>query len=401
MLCGKIYALTQARCLAVLGAAFGMVVLVTAVPVRAASFDCAKATTTVEKLICSEPELSALDEQLSKAYAGAREAAGSSQALIAEQRSWLAERNRCADAACIKMAYTARLAQLQPMGGEAVAQEAATPSEHLEPWQAACPAPNIDWRNYEWTIIVGNGWTACEEMLGYLRSRPKDQPPAVCPDERLPPNGNWTRPDWKEPPEPLRSELLRDLAAHGQDLGPDGTVYIARTDITRDGIPETLLVRGYTTGIANERCKESTYCAIFNRDGKAAVRLQSGREGRVFAMNDEGTAIDWSRAGGAKNGLLSLGELVYYKGNPYWLSGVWWDQEVHDNFAKYRSGPNDPYAAIFRLAPLDFLTFGIGYKRGGAVDFRKISSVLPDENATCHFGYFHRDNLKQNPPKMR
>jgi uncharacterized protein len=36
--------------------------------VAAASFDCTKATTTSEKLICKDPELSKLDEQMAKAY---------------------------------------------------------------------------------------------------------------------------------------------------------------------------------------------------------------------------------------------------------------------------------------------------------------------------------------------
>ena len=34
----------------------------------AASFDCAKAVTNIEKMICSDAELSKLDEELSKAY---------------------------------------------------------------------------------------------------------------------------------------------------------------------------------------------------------------------------------------------------------------------------------------------------------------------------------------------
>ncbi|WP_127478414.1 lysozyme inhibitor LprI family protein [Sulfurivermis fontis] len=370
--------------------------LFAAAPVWAASFDCSKATTTVEKLICSEPELSALDEQLSKAYAGAKEAAGSSQALIADQRRWLAERNRCADAACIKLAYTARLAQLQPAGGEAVAQKATTPSEHLEPWRAACPAPNIDWRNYEWTIIVGNGWTACEEMLGYLRSRPKDQPPAVCPDERLPPNGNWTRPDWKEPAEPLRSELLRDLAAHGQKSQTPKTVRIAHIDITRDGENEMLLLYGDTADHSEKVCRDSARCARVEGSLAGYVSLRGGNfYNKLYAMNDEGTAIDWRRSA-----LLEYGELVYYKGNPYWLTNANWSQKSHDNFDKSKFGPNDPYAAIFRLAPLAYL------KRDNANprtpdSFNNIYSLLPDENATCHFGYFHRDNLKQNPPRRR
>jgi uncharacterized protein len=39
--------------------------------VNAASFDCEKATSEVEKLICGDEELSMLDESLRKAYIGA------------------------------------------------------------------------------------------------------------------------------------------------------------------------------------------------------------------------------------------------------------------------------------------------------------------------------------------
>ena len=41
-------------------------------PLYAASFDCSKATTETEIAICNDPELSALDERMSKAYSGAR-----------------------------------------------------------------------------------------------------------------------------------------------------------------------------------------------------------------------------------------------------------------------------------------------------------------------------------------
>lgn len=64
--------------------------------VNAASFDCGKATAPVEKLICSDPKLSKLDEALAGAYAAKREAlAGEDDArgLVREQRAWLARRN--------------------------------------------------------------------------------------------------------------------------------------------------------------------------------------------------------------------------------------------------------------------------------------------------------------------
>ena len=46
----------------------GLLLLLTAAPAAAASFDCAKARTKVEKLICKDPKLSRQDEDLAKAY---------------------------------------------------------------------------------------------------------------------------------------------------------------------------------------------------------------------------------------------------------------------------------------------------------------------------------------------
>lgn len=46
----------------------GLLLALTALPAAAASFDCAKARTKVEKLICKDPQLSRQDEDLAKAY---------------------------------------------------------------------------------------------------------------------------------------------------------------------------------------------------------------------------------------------------------------------------------------------------------------------------------------------
>lgn len=60
-------------------------------PANAASFDCATATRPVEKLICSDPKLSTLDEQMAQAYADKIESLSSEgrQILKQGQRSWL------------------------------------------------------------------------------------------------------------------------------------------------------------------------------------------------------------------------------------------------------------------------------------------------------------------------
>jgi uncharacterized protein len=88
-----------------------------ALPVAAgaASFDCAKAHTRVEKLICASPELGALDERLAAAFkAIGPEPEGNEWGRWAprvdDQRRWLREvRDRCRDAACLRSAYLARV----------------------------------------------------------------------------------------------------------------------------------------------------------------------------------------------------------------------------------------------------------------------------------------------------
>lgn len=67
-----------------------------AAPALAASFDCAKASTPFEKAICTNAELSAADDHLSKTYATAR--SGLSEAAATQlrdsQRQWLSYVNR-------------------------------------------------------------------------------------------------------------------------------------------------------------------------------------------------------------------------------------------------------------------------------------------------------------------
>ena len=55
----------------------------------AAGFDCAKAFTAVEKLICGNPQLSAQDEELSVAYREATSQARDSTSLVLDQTCWL------------------------------------------------------------------------------------------------------------------------------------------------------------------------------------------------------------------------------------------------------------------------------------------------------------------------
>lgn len=95
---------------------FGAMALLVPISSLAASFDCEKAATKVEKLVCASAEVSDLDTKLTKAYESAlsKLAADERNGLISEQRRWLQQsRNRCQQATCLKHAYWERLARLE------------------------------------------------------------------------------------------------------------------------------------------------------------------------------------------------------------------------------------------------------------------------------------------------
>lgn len=86
--------------------------LVLAVSAHAASFDCAKAGTTVERLICDNPAISTLDDALGTAYKAALKAGKQADTIKQEQRNWIEERNDCTGAVCLLRAYESRLKTL-------------------------------------------------------------------------------------------------------------------------------------------------------------------------------------------------------------------------------------------------------------------------------------------------
>lgn len=101
----------------------------------AASFDCAKASSRIEQLICSDARLGTLDEQLAAAYAKARSGAPNRPDIVEAQKRWLKnERADCTDAACLATAYSRRIAALQEWATTpGPALSAGQPNEPAEP----------------------------------------------------------------------------------------------------------------------------------------------------------------------------------------------------------------------------------------------------------------------------
>ncbi|MBP0635765.1 lysozyme inhibitor LprI family protein [Cupriavidus sp. AcVe19-6a] len=78
-----------------------------------ASFDCNKATSKIEKLICSTPETAAADKRLASAYSAAKAKSTDIHALKAQQVEWMKqERNACTDSACLLKAVDDRIQKL-------------------------------------------------------------------------------------------------------------------------------------------------------------------------------------------------------------------------------------------------------------------------------------------------
>ena len=80
---------------------------------HAASFDCNKASTYVEKSICSNKDASKLDEDLASKYKDALVNSENPDGLKAEQKSWLKMvRNKCKTVECINDVTNERISEL-------------------------------------------------------------------------------------------------------------------------------------------------------------------------------------------------------------------------------------------------------------------------------------------------
>lgn len=83
----------------------------------AASFDCNKAKTDVEKIVCGDARLSQLDEDLSSVYKPLLKRKDIRQEIVSDQRIWLSNvLDRCKDVACLTNTYERRIKYLKAMG---------------------------------------------------------------------------------------------------------------------------------------------------------------------------------------------------------------------------------------------------------------------------------------------
>ena len=96
-------------------------------PYYKAGFNCAKASTVIEKAICTNKRIALADREMNVQYISAKKNLNKAQAkaLKTEQRSWIKQRNACtknkkADISCLRLSYAHRLATLQKINNPAL-----------------------------------------------------------------------------------------------------------------------------------------------------------------------------------------------------------------------------------------------------------------------------------------
>ncbi|MBS1212631.1 MAG: hypothetical protein H6R26_1248 [Proteobacteria bacterium] len=96
----------------------------------AASFDCRRAGSRIDKIICSDENLSRLDETMSRAYKKTLSLAIQPDKVKREQRAWIKSRNACVDQACVAQAYRTRIDALRSEQTDAQPAQPADPKAY-------------------------------------------------------------------------------------------------------------------------------------------------------------------------------------------------------------------------------------------------------------------------------
>jgi uncharacterized protein len=90
-----------------------IMMLLSVISVFGTSFDCAKAKTYVEKMICSDEKLIEKDDQLNHFFKTLKISNRLSSDVMQSQKEWLKNRNRCKDLDCLHDSYNHQLEYLE------------------------------------------------------------------------------------------------------------------------------------------------------------------------------------------------------------------------------------------------------------------------------------------------
>lgn len=239
------------------------VCMMSVAPVQAASFDCAKAATKIEKMICGDAGLSKLDEELNVAYKTALQdekqatstSSGQADTVKQAQKQWVKERNGCFDAGCVKRAYETRLSTLTSSDDEGTTHEVAGKYKMIE--------DSIYIPQSDGITKVEKNAEVCTAFLKNLEAFPPF-PPMACDVKFKPEFTDFKTPEWQDIDVWENRDLWLQLArtppkdniekeqrlAYLKDRIKSGMVVFrtARFDIDNDGVPDKVL------RISNDKC---------------------------------------------------------------------------------------------------------------------------------------------------
>lgn len=137
------------------------------------TFDCAAATTTVEKLICSDTRLGRLDVELLKVYRLQMASSADPAELKASQKAWIKQRNRCQDVQCVTGYYERRIAELTKSSSP---PETSAPVEQAENGEVAATDQIQQSRSAEvclsWSTPPEQAVKACTDALKTRQNYP-------------------------------------------------------------------------------------------------------------------------------------------------------------------------------------------------------------------------------------
>lgn len=170
---------------------FSFLILMFAQPACAASFDCTKASTKVEKMICGDPELSELDEILGREYKKASASSTNLDLLKQQQKEWIKSREQCDTRLCVKGQYAARLSYFFKLNSPV--KEIVTD----KPVQA--PAVK-QMGPYTFKFEKDNGWTVCQKALENMEFFSPTQGKIACGESVNLSDGLFQEPAWEELP---------------------------------------------------------------------------------------------------------------------------------------------------------------------------------------------------------
>ncbi len=163
----------------------------------AASFDCAKATSVTEKLICSDESISKLDEQLASAYKQGLDAEKDKDAFKKMQIEWLKQQRACKDAECLSKTYQARIAELN--NSSIADAQAATNSSSIDSASKTNASIDGNKKPLTFTLTKGEGYPICKQYVEMLNAtKYPNMGLLACERKNLPNYPLFKSPQWTE-----------------------------------------------------------------------------------------------------------------------------------------------------------------------------------------------------------